>query len=196
MSSLSERLAVARREAAAQSAEARSEQESTPDSADAPDWDSLADMARNLQDRLDQAGLEDPSEESDPEQGDPESDPLPSSDTSENEPEDSENDAEDIPEDQETERESRIDRARAAGAAALESAGVIALGQLTKITDRMQARDDRKQEAQEDYDNALDRPLDQLITDDKEILGDHASSLFRDRARRKADNLVEKISQA
>lgn len=74
---------------------------------------------------------------------------------------------------QEAERESLIGRARAAGAAALESAGVVALGQLGRITDRMQARDDRRGRARMTREAAVAQRLEQgaLITDDKEILG-------------------------
>lgn len=192
MSALSERLAVARREAAA---EQRARQ-SAPEG-DAPDWDSLSDMARDLQDRFDQAPLEDSPEESSSEQGDPETNPLPSLDTSEGELGDPKSDTEDVPEELETERESRIDRARAAGAAALESIGVAAYGRLSSITDRMQARDDRKQEAQEDYERGqAERSVDQLIGDDKEILGQHADKLFRDRSRRAVDKIVGKVESA
>jgi len=55
---------------------------------------------------------------------------------------------------------------------------------------------ERNEEADLDYENTLIRPIDQLITDDKEILGDHARGLFRDVARKKADTLVEKVDLA
>lgn len=184
MSSLSERLAVARREAVTQDAEARAGQARRDEEARrrVDEWNRLGD------------DLSDP--------GDVESDSTPDSENGSPPPPTTEEDGSDgtnssaSEELEGGEREPLVDRARAAGAAALESAGVIALGQLSRITDRMQARDDRKRQAREDYNDVLDRPIDQLLTDDREILGSHTRGLFRDRARRKADGLVEKISQA
>lgn len=76
-------------------------------------------------------------------------------------------------EEQEVGRESIVGRVRAAGAAALESAGVVALGQLSRVTDRMQARDDRNRRARMTREAAVAQRLERgvLITDDKEILG-------------------------
>jgi len=64
---------------------------------------------------------------------------------------------------------------------------------LNKLTS---AGRERNKQADHDYDNFLERPLDQIITDDKEILGDHARGIFRDTARKKADTLVKKIGHA
>lgn len=55
---------------------------------------------------------------------------------------------------------------------------------------------DRNEQAALDYEALPVRPIDELITDDKEILGSHARGLFRDRARKQADTLVEKIDRA
>jgi hypothetical protein len=55
---------------------------------------------------------------------------------------------------------------------------------------------ERNHQADLDYGSTLERPVEELITDDKEILGDHARGLFRDQARKKADNLVDKIARA
>lgn len=55
---------------------------------------------------------------------------------------------------------------------------------------------DRNEQADHDYDNLPERPLNELITDDKEILGSYSRGLFRDRARKKADTLVGKIDDA
>jgi len=60
-----------------------------------------------------------------------------------------------------------------------------------------QERHQRKQDALIDYaHNPSPRPLDDLKTDDKEILGEHSDAFFRDRYRRKTDSIVEKIGKA
>lgn len=55
---------------------------------------------------------------------------------------------------------------------------------------------ERNQQADADYNTMPVRSVDELITDDKEMLGDHARGLFRDTARKKADKLTAKAQQA
>ncbi len=64
-----------------------------------------------------------------------------------------------------------------------------------KIAAYREVRQDRKEAAQEDYDTAPDRPLDELITDDKEILGNQPS-LLHSRYRQKTDKIIDKIETA
>jgi hypothetical protein len=64
-----------------------------------------------------------------------------------------------------------------------------------KITAHLEARDLRHQEAQADYD-ANTRTPDELVTDDKEILGTKAGSFLRNRYRHQADRLSEQIETA
>lgn len=70
-----------------------------------------------------------------------------------------------------------------------------------KFTAHQEAKQARKDEAQADYEAAqltldVDRPLDALVTDDKEILGQKSEQLFRDRYRNKTDSIVRKIGKA
>lgn len=55
---------------------------------------------------------------------------------------------------------------------------------------------ERNQQADADYDTMPMRSIDELLTDDKEVLGDHARGLFRDTARKKADKLIAGAQQA
>ncbi len=90
--------------------------------------------------------------------------------------------------DTEANRQPRFARARALGRHVLKS--TVDLGR-----EKWQEHSDRKQEAEDDYSDAPERPLDQLITDDKEILGERPSPLrvsYRDRA----DSIVKKIEKA
>jgi len=87
--------------------------------------------------------------------------------------------------DVEADRQPLFVRARAAAELALKA--TVAFGR-----EKWQERSDRKQEAEDDYNNALERPPDKLITDDKEILGEK-SSLLRGKYRDKADRIVKKI---
>lgn len=64
-----------------------------------------------------------------------------------------------------------------------------------KIAAYRELRQDRKEAAQLDYDTAPDQPLDDLITDDKEILGNQ-SNLFYGRYRQKTDKIIDKIETA
>lgn len=64
-----------------------------------------------------------------------------------------------------------------------------------KITAHIEARQLRHQEAQDDYDMAVRSP-DELVTDDKEILGTKAGSFLRNRYRYQADLLTEEIETA
>ncbi len=64
-----------------------------------------------------------------------------------------------------------------------------------KIAAYREVRQDRKEAAQLDYDTAPDRPLDELITDDKEILGSQPN-LLQGRYRQKTDKIVDKIETA
>lgn len=64
-----------------------------------------------------------------------------------------------------------------------------------KITAYREVRQDRKDAAQDDYDNAPVRPLDALITDDIEILGNQPG-LLRGRYRQKTDKIIDKIETA
>jgi hypothetical protein len=90
--------------------------------------------------------------------------------------------------DVEADRQPLFVRARDVGRLALEV--TVDFGR-----EKWQERSDRKQEAEDDYSHALERPLDQLITDDKEILGEK-SSLLRGRYRNKADKIVKEIENA
>jgi len=90
--------------------------------------------------------------------------------------------------DVEADRQPLFVRARAVGGLALKA--TVDFGR-----EKWQERSDRKQEAEDDYSDAPERPLDQLITDDKEILGEK-SSLLRGKYRDKADSIVKKIENA
>lgn len=70
-----------------------------------------------------------------------------------------------------------------------------------KLIAHQEARQARKDEAALDYESAQatldqERPIDNLLTDDKEILGEKSEHLFRDRYRRKADNIMNKVEKA
>lgn len=66
-----------------------------------------------------------------------------------------------------------------------------------KITTHRQERHQRKQDALVDYAHNHDqRPIDDLKTDDKEVLGEYSGNYFRDRYRRKTDGVIEKIANA
>lgn len=66
-----------------------------------------------------------------------------------------------------------------------------------KITTHRQERHQRMQDALVDYAHNPDqRPIDDLKTDDKEILGEYSGNYFRDRYRRKTDGVIEKIANA
>ncbi len=90
--------------------------------------------------------------------------------------------------DVEADRQPLFVRARAMGGLALKAA--VDFGR-----EKWQERSDRKQEAEDDYSDAPERSLDQLITDDREILGEK-SSLLRVKYRDKADRIVNKIGKA
>lgn len=64
-----------------------------------------------------------------------------------------------------------------------------------KITAYREVRQDRKNTAQDDYDNTPDQALDELITDDKEILGNQPN-LLHGRYRQKTDKIIDKIETA
>lgn len=62
-------------------------------------------------------------------------------------------------------------------------------------TFRSEESQQRREAAQDDYDNAPERDLDDLRTDDREILGE-VSGFIRGRARKKTDKIMERLGSA